>query len=263
MDYGIKDDLRQSVVVTRNEIRKFFRGRKMLLFGSLIVVILLLMTVLPYVLGDGYEDDYTLALVFVMFVAIIIELAGILFTATSLVSEYEERTALILFTRPVRKRAIFIGKLVASILVMAVFAVVYYAFTCVFSMVAVGGVLDNLWKSFGLTFPAIFAVCGMCMLMSSIFKKGSTASIMSMVMMMLLISVIVNIISTFSSLPTWWGFDEAMDSIIYALGDFDAMSGMEVDAYTGAELWRSVYVMLAWGIVTDILAYVVFKKRDF
>lgn len=263
MDYGIKDDLRQSVVVTRNEIRKFMRGRKMLLFSLLIVFILAIMVILPYVLGDGYKDEYTLALVFVMFVAVIIELAGILFTATSLVSEYEERTALILFTRPVRKRSIFIGKLVASILILVVFSIAYYAFTALFSQLAVGGVLDNLWKSFGLTFPAIFAVCGMCMLMSSIFKKGSTASIMSMVMMMLLISIIVNVISTFSSLPTWWGFDEAMDSIIYALGDFDMMEGFEQDVYTGAELWRSVYVMLAWGIVTNVLAYVIFKKRDF
>ncbi len=261
MELGIRDDLRQSVVVTRNELRKFLRGKKMLLFASLIAVVLVLMVALPYLLGEGYQNEYELSMVFVMFVAIIIELAGILFTATSLVSEYEERTALILFTRPIRKRAIFIGKLIASIIVMTAFSIFYFAFTVLFSQIAVGGVLDTLWKAFLLTFPALFAVCGVSMLMSSLFKKGSTASIMSMVVMLLLISLVVNIIAMFSSLPTWWGFNEAMDAILYSLGDF-TVTGVPVH-YTDADLWRSAYVLVTWGLATNMLAYAIFRKRDF
>ncbi len=261
MEQGLRDDLRQSVVVTRNELRKFLRGKKMLLFGAVIAAVLILLTTLPYLLGEGYQEEMTLSFVFITFVPLIIELAGILFTATSLVSEYEDRTALILFTRPIRKRSIFIGKLMASVIVMVVFSIFYYAFTIAFSHLVVGACVDTMWKSFLLTFPGLYAVCGMSMLMSSIFKRGSTASIMTMIVMVLMISIIVTIVAMFSNLPTWWGFEEALNSILYSLGDFATAELGEV--FTDADLWRSAYVMVVWGTVTNILSYVIFRKRDF
>ncbi len=258
---GFADDLRQASVIARNEVEKFLRSRKMLLFGALMALVLVLITVLPYALGDGYSGSYQMALIFVSFATMIVELSGVLFTATSISSEYEERTALILFTRPVRKRSIYVGKLIASIAVVGLFALIYYLYLVVFSFACFGEIADGLWKSAGLTAVHVLAVTGLCMLMSAVFRKSSTASIMSIVFMMFLLSFITQLIATFSSIPTWWGFNESSSAIIYALGSFDMMGDPIV--YSGAELWRSLYVMAGWAVATNIAAYFVFRRREF
>jgi len=104
---GISTYLKQSYVVMKNEIVKFTRGKKMLLFTALIFLVLILLTAVPYLLGDGLTDNATeLAASYSSFVALIVLLFATLFASTSLVSEFEERTALILFTRPVKKSSI-------------------------------------------------------------------------------------------------------------------------------------------------------------
>ena len=45
---GVSTYLKQSYVVMKNEIVKFTRGKKMLLFTALIFLVLILLTAVPY-----------------------------------------------------------------------------------------------------------------------------------------------------------------------------------------------------------------------
>ena len=112
MQIDFKDDIRQAFVISKNEIKKFFRGKKILIFGILILLIILLETIVPFAFNAPYSSKDSLLSSFVSFAVLIVELAGVLFTATSLVSEFEDRTALVLFTKPVNKWSIFAGKLI-------------------------------------------------------------------------------------------------------------------------------------------------------
>jgi len=259
MNTGFADDFRQSLVVMKNEIKKFTRGKKIILFGALIVLVLALLTILPYTLGNGYDSSYSICVLFMNFLAIILELAAVIFTATSIVSEFEERTALILFTKPVKKSSIFIGKLLASLLMVIGFSLVYLLYVAVFSFIATGGVEMGLISSFGIAICGAFALTGLAMLLSAIFKKGSTASIMTLVMLLLVFDIII-LMFALNKLDTWWILTDALNSVIYALGPY--VSGSTVITYTNEELIRSGAVLVVWGIVTNIIAYILFKKRD-
>ena len=253
------DDLRQSFVIAKNEIKKFFRGKKILIFGILILSITLLLAVLPYAFGDQYNSKQELIFGYITFTYLLIELAGVLFTATSLVSEFEDRTALILFTKPVRKGSIFVGKLMASLVVICGFTLCYYLFITLFALIVPGEYTMGFVQSLALTLCGIFGISGLAMFMSSFAKKGSTASILTFVMLMLLLSLISGLLNMYADIDPCWDLTNALGYIVIA---FDP-SALGMEPVTTATLYRSAAVMLTWGVVCSIIAFFIFRRRDF
>ena len=128
---GIMEDLRQALIVSRYEALKFLSGYKLLIFGIIMVASLLLLSIANII----FMDDPTVNSVyssFISFVSLLALLGATLFTSTTLSSEFEERTALVLFTKPIKKSSIFLGKiLIAFALNVAIFAIYYIVTTLV------------------------------------------------------------------------------------------------------------------------------------
>lgn len=250
---GFGGDLRQMLVISKNEIKKFFRGNRILIFTVLVVAILALMTAIPYIWGDGYDSPNVLAQLFTTFVPLIVEIAVVLFTATSIVSEFEERTALILFTKPVKKSTIFLGKLIASLVVVYGFTLIYYAYIVILSLITQSFTIPSgLGTSLGLSLLGGFGCAGLAMLMSSFFKKGSTASIMTLVVVLLLLNTVSSMLYMFAQIDQIWAISSAFD---YCCQIFD---NSRVLTFETASI-----VMVAYGVLCNIAAYILFSRRDF
>ena len=261
------DDVRQSFVVAKNEIRKFLVGKKIILFGLLVLILEALNLIVPFVWGDGFYDPIYGAEALLGNINLFIVIAAVLFTATSIVSEFEERTALVLFTKPIKKWAIFLGKLMASVIIMVLFLAGLYLYAAIAVFAACGEVPGGLLPSFGLAVCGIIATTGMAIFLSSISKKGSTASIMTLVVYLLVLTIVGALIATYAKVDTWWMLDEAMSNIVNSIGVMHVLSyDPVVLAYTYVptdELWRAAGVMWAWGIVLMVAGYFFFQKRDF
>ena len=169
-----KDDMRQVWVVARNEVTKFMRSRKFVLYVGLVALILVLMTVLPYVLGDGLKGTAgSIFSSYISYASLLVVLAATLFASYTIVSEFEERTALILFTRPVKKISIFLGKLLACFALETVVMVLYYIISMVVSFVATGDLVTSFLPSMAMCIAYVFAASGVGMIVSSVFRKGA------------------------------------------------------------------------------------------
>ncbi|MEE3363807.1 MAG: ABC transporter permease [Methanomethylophilus sp.] len=269
MHVDFKDDMRQAYVIAKNEIKKFFRGKKILLFGALVLAVVLLQTIIPIVFNSPYDSKGDVLSSFVSFSVLLVELAGVLFTATSIVSEFEDRTALVLFTKPIRKWSIFVGKLMASMIAVGAFILIYYLYAAILSLTAPGA-FDSVafGQSLVLAFCAVFGVCGVSMLFSAFSKKGSTASILTLVFFILLIGLISGLLNSFAHIETWWSIDDASGYISYVFKGtrpivLDAAPYVDYIALTGADVIRAGAVMIIWGILTNIGAFYLFNKRDF
>lgn len=137
------------------------------------VLVLALLTGMPYLFGGELPDTTTtLSSYYASFVVILVLLFATLFSSTSLVSEFEERTALILFTRPIKKSSILLGKLMASMVVGIIAVGIYYLVTAIISFIVAGGVASDLFVSFGLAVLYLFCMSGIALLISSVMKKG-------------------------------------------------------------------------------------------
>ncbi len=262
------DDIRQSIVVAKNEIKKFMVGKKIILFGILVLALEALNLIVPYVWGNGFSTSLDVTEALLGNITFFIIIAAVLFTATSIVSEFEERTALVLFTKPIRKWAIFLGKLMASVAIMVGFTLIIYLYTAIVCIVACGDVPSALLASLGLAICGIVGTSGLAIMLSSIFKKGSTASIMTLVFYLLVLSMIGTLISTYGNVDTWWMLNDAMSNItncikgVLVIDDPMSMT-YHYDPVSAENLLRSAGVMWVWGIVTAIAGYFIFKRRDF
>ena len=272
----LRGDALQAVTVARNEVVKFLRSRKFVLFGALVAAMLVLTTALPYLLGDGISGSagdvfsnymgYTLLLVL---------LGATLFASYTIVSEFEERTALILFTRPIRRSTVFVGKFAACLILTGAVMVAYYIVAVAVAFAVTGGLVTSFLPSLAMCLAYVFATTGVAMLISSVMKKGGTAAILTFVTILLLISVVSAVISASGTDP-WFMLDTASNAVTNSIPEYVESSnammgelgqelGVSVDGsmIEVADCVKSGAVMIAWGVATLALSYIAFSRREF
>lgn len=271
------DDIRQSGVVATNEVRKFMSARKFRLYLGLVVLIVALMTILPYIVGDGLSGTSgSVFSSYIGYTSFLVMLGATLFASYTIVSEFEERTALILFTRPIRRSSIFLGKLAACYVLVAAVMVVYYAVSLAIAYMVGGTMVTSFLPSLAMCLLFVFAASGVAMLVSSLFKKGGTSAVITFIVILLLLPVISAVLST-AGIDTWFMLDSAMGSITTSIPEYVAQSNetltglaealgivISPDMLTQpADCLESGAVMLTWGLVTLALSFLVFSRREF
>lgn len=257
------DDLRQSYVVMKNELRKHLRGKKILIFSALMVAMIFLITVLPYLVGGGLPTDSSaLISMYLGFSSILALLAATLFTSGTIVSEFEERTALILFTRPIKKWSIFLGKFAASLVLGIAFMGLFYAIVAVISAVMTGVVPSDLIVSLMLLCAYVVGASGIAMMISAIMKKSSTSAILTFVTLLMLISIVTMVLQQVN-VNTWFMIDTASASVTYCLSGIREMLAHIGVIIPAPNVLQDFSVMVVWGIVTAVIAFFIFRKREF
>ena len=179
-----------------------------------------------------------------------------MFSSVTLVSEFEDRTSLVLFTKPIRKASIFMGKFMAAYALSLAFMVVYYLISAVIVLVKTGGFTASMFPSMLYCAIYIFALTGIAMFFSSVMKKSSSASIMTFVFILLVPGIVSAIIAAaMSSSP-----EQVLD-VWYML---NIAEGVITDCITGkaTEELRAVIVMLVWGLVPMLASLRIFRNKQ-
>lgn len=241
----------QMATITQHELNKFVSSKRMYIF---VVLMLAYIIGLTYMGFTSLESDYPptvedFTYLYLSFFGIILLVAAIVFSASSLVSEFEDRTALLIFTRPIKKVSIFCGKLFASLIVTCGFVVLFYVALYGVSLALFDSFMPEIYTSLGYALLFAVAITGIAFLMSSIFKRGSIATIM-VVMIVLLALPIVNQLLLFRGIDGWFWLGDASMIITQVLG-------------TVYDLITPVVVMFMWSVVTIVCSYLLFSRREF
>jgi ABC-2 type transport system permease protein len=210
---------------------------------------------------------------------ILIILAATLFASVAIVSEFEERTALILFTRPIKKTSIFLGKILGCIILETVMIAVFYAGMAVVSLIVAGSLPSELLVSFGIAFLFIVAASGVAIFISSIMKKGSTCAILAFVFLLLILPIISSVISQSTSIDPWFMLDKASDAISTSIPEYvtnmnEMMQNLidhmglppemvEQMMISAPDLVKTTVAMIGWSVVSLVLAWIAFIRREF
>ena len=217
MANSMKESVRQSFVVMKNEIKKYFSGKRMLVFLVLLGIIVFVLVVAPYMFNSKANPTY-----FLMMSSLVVLMASTLFASISIVSEYEERTALIVFTRPISKPSIFTGKALACIVLTIGFTALYYVIAILVSALVNGSVSSDMLVSFGLACAYAFGTIGIAMLVSSVMKKASTATIITFVILAVIITALSMVLNA-ANVDSSWMIDQAANSIMECSEDYRNM----------------------------------------
>ena len=252
LEDNFSDNLRQMGVVMKYEFKKYLRSKKIAILIVLMGIVLFLTTAGPYISGGGLsKDPVTLMSSYISVMGLLVILLSTLLVSGTIVSEFEERTALTLFTKPLRKWSIYLGKVFTACAVSFGFVLVYYAFTAAVCLIVTGTIRSSLLVSLGLAFMYIIGTAGLAIMLSSIMKRSSTATLLTFVLLLIILLIISGLLSS-SSIDPWFMLDlsGAGASINDCLRNTDV------------QIWKYVAAMLAWGVVTGAAGYAAFRRRE-
>lgn len=267
------DDLRQVGVIAQNELRKSIRGRKILLYVLLIGLIVsmnigfliyfpdMLDNIFTGMFGIPVDEQHGMLYMYTGNLSFLTLIGAVLFASYTIVSEFEERTYLLLFTRPIKKTSIFVGKLLACYFVVLVMTMAYYGIYAGHSLIVTGTVSSEMGWSMLLSLFDIFALTSLAMLFSTITKRGSVSALMTFFMVMIVPTMVwallmftdtnlLNPLDTGYQLENYWYLINVAESAISNV------------AITDVNLSKPILSLFLWGIVPLTASWGIFMKKE-
>jgi len=271
------NSLRQIATVTKYELLKYFRGRRLLAIVVLTIIISAIFLIVPPAIGSDYSKDpkeFTVNML--SFLSILAILSATFFGADAIVSEYESKTGYFLFPNPIRKTAIFLGKFIASALVSVGAIGLYYAIAVVSVRVIDGSIPTNTGLSFIYSLFYLFAILAIAYLFSAVMRS-SVYSLVLTFFTFFLILPIVDAVGSFAKLKPWFSVtfaSEISQNIFQSPYPTDKV--FNTTAYSGAsagprsfslvqyspEIRLSLIVMAVYFVVAFLLAIFIARRRE-
>jgi ABC-2 type transport system permease protein len=216
---------------------------------------------------DFKEDPTDFAETFMQFTSTLIIIFVTFFGADALTSEFQNRTAYLLFPNPLRREVMFLGKFIASFAASLCMVGLFYLVIVALSVATIGGVAQYIALSFG--FSALFLMA--CLALSffvSAIMKGSTGAIILTFFLLLMIIPIVQSVGMFSGMKMWF--------LITFIGDLSSTSlnwdhypvdhSETVMGFTYYNYYpdpgTSVITLIAYVVIFCAMAVFLFRRRE-
>jgi len=273
-------DVRQIATVTKYELFKYLRGRRLLAIVLLTVIVSAIFLVVPPVTGSQYAKDPTDFITSMFqFLGVLSILSATFFGADAIVSEYESKTGYFLFPNPIRKTAIFLGKFIASALVSVGTIGLYYMIAAVSVRVIDGSVPANTGLSFAYSLVYLFAILAVAYLFSAIMRSSVYSLLLTFFTFFLVLQV-VDGVGAIAKFKPWFSITFAngisqfilqnpypADKVVNTtapLGSSAGVAGPQAFslAYYYPDVRLSLVVMAAYFVVAFLLAIVVARRRE-
>ena len=270
---GFADDIRQVGVVTQYEILKHLRSKRFFIFAGIAGLVFLLITVLNFIFEGGLPDDPRKFMKMYMGLVYIMVILGVsLLCASTIASEFEERTALLMFPRPIKKTSFFAGKVLACYIICGLIVIIYYLVCMIVSVIAAGGICPDTFGSLGMALLYMVGAGGFALVMSSLFKKSSSAIIVT-IMILFMVFLIVDNIMISSGVEPMFSINYAGKDILNFVSrdptgiyDFDLTPyGFKDMTFTTANPTHAMaaWICAIWAAVTTVISAILFKRREF
>ena len=266
MMYVAVDDFRQVGVIAKNEFRKFVRGRKILLYILLVGLIVALnvyflngSVILEYF--ESMDKSDLVLYLHTSSVSFLVLIGAVLFASYTIVSEFEERTYLLLFTRPVKKTSIFVGKFLACYAIVTIMVLIYYGISALHSFAVAGAVSSAMGYTLFLTLIDIFALSGMAMLFSTLVKRGSVSALMTFFVILMVPSIILALMIFKDPLLMSGGTAYQLENYWYLINVAESAIP-EVVLNINLSLAMPILSMFLWGAIPLTAAWAVFLNKE-
>jgi ABC-2 type transport system permease protein len=268
MSGNLSDDLRQAYVVAKNEFVKYVRGKKIILVGLLLLLVWGLITALPVLFNESMTAKDHFA-GYVSFIYLLVVIIVAMFASGAISSEYEERTALVVFTRPIKKWPIFIGKLFSALILGIAAMALYYLMSIVAIFAYTQELPPNILLSLAFAILYVFAATGVAMMFSSLVKKSGTSAILTFFFLFLITNILYSMLAVYNVEP-WYIIDyvytHISNAVLYGTNVVPPVSQELLEGMTimqpGYDPLKATGVAVAWGVVTLVVSYLLMKRRE-
>lgn len=207
-------------VVIRYEFLKHIRRRRLyVILGLTFVAELAVLIGLPALMG-GFPDNVMVMAALLTVGPSLATIGAVFFAGDAIAGEFEGKTGYMLFTNPVRRITLVIGKYLASCVAVIVLLIFAYAFVTVSLLIIYGNVPIETAKSFGLCLLFAGSVLSVTFFFSSISKGAMGATVMTLLFIMV-ISGIIESVLLMAGKPYWFLLSTGGDSVAAVYGGYE------------------------------------------
>lgn len=265
--------LGQIAVVTKYELLKHLRGMKLLGLVLISLLVTFLVMGLPPLLGTPYPSDITLFVSrFLNFIVIFAVLAGMFFGGDAIVSEYQQKTAYLLFPNPIKRKSIYIGKFAAAVLSSTFALLVFYAIISFFTFSVFGKVPFELIYSIVVAFIVLVAVMSFAFLISTVMKGIASATMLIFFMFFMIMPIVDFAVIAAQGEPVYtltYNADiskyimsnpyPTQDSMSMGMSDSSPLASFSTPV---PQVWPGIPVMLIYFIVCFVAGMMLFERKE-
>jgi len=268
-------DFTQMTRVTQYELLNYVRSLRFIVLLIITLIIVGALTGVTAYYRPGALLVSGLAFYGTWWAAItaLIALCAALFGGDAISGEFQNKTGYFLFAHPVRRSAVFLGKMSAAFLASAVIIAIYAAITVANGWYYTGAPPILFWDSFGFALIYLLGALGFTFLFSSLFKSGAMSIIVTLVLLLFGFALIDELVSALAHVEPWF-------SIVYGsgiIGDvltvpypahYSSMTvGMGPRAITlssyHATIPEGIVIILVYAVLGTIAGYLLFRQEDF
>jgi ABC-2 type transport system permease protein len=214
------NELEKLRIVIGYEFLKHIRRKRLYIILALTVIAELAVLILVPVLGDGYPDSVEVIASLLSVGPSLATLGAIFFAGDAIAGEFESKTGFILFTNPVKRSTLVIGKYIACYGSVALLVILGYVISTISLLVIYGSVPLASGGSFGLCLLYAGAVLSVSFFFSSVMKGSMSATVVTLVFILVISSIISSVLMMTDN-PYWFLLSSNGDTIATIYGGYE------------------------------------------
>lgn len=255
-------------IVTGYEFLKHIRRKRLYVILGLTLVAELAVLILVPVLGDGFPDNVMVMAALLSVGPSLATIGAIFFAGDAIAGEFESKTGFMLFTNPVKRTTLVIGKYLACYGAVLLLVVLGYVIVTISLLAIYGTVPIETLSSFGLCLLYTGSVLSVTFFFSAISKGAMGATVITLVFVMV-ISAIIDSVLMMTGQPTWFLLSTNGDTIATVYGGYELFmeglgggGGMMPFEMETPSIGLSVLSMVGYLAVGFLLSLWISKRRQ-
>jgi len=260
--------------VARYDVFKHLRSRRLIGLMIIEIVLIVLLLLVPPLVGNPYPKNPAefVSSITSTFTGILIVIAATMFAADAISSEYQSRTGYLLFPNPLKKEAIYLGKFLSTFLIAVLAVTIWYWVPILAGLVVTGSISSLAVESYLLALLYAIAASSLGYLISSVMKGSIGAIILTFFLLFMILPVSDGLVGSLGGI-------EPSYSLTYQAGVVDNVfitpyphSTVIIQPIPGdgnitihnfiPQINLAIIVMTCYIIVANIIAIIVFKRRE-
>lgn len=247
------DNLEKLGIVIKYEFLKHIRRRRLwVILGIALLVELLALILVPTLLTGGYPKNVMIMASILTVGPSLAAIGAVFFAGDAIAGEFESKTGFLLFTNPIKRVVLWIGKYLAGLIAVTLLIVFTYVIIAISLAVIYHQVPIQILGSFGLCLLYAAAVLSLTFLFSAISKGSMGATVMTLLFIWVLSGIVESILG-FTNNPYWFMISAGGDSITLPYGSIkELMSGLGLGGNFGGGLASFAPLtigMAVWGML--------------
>ncbi len=207
-------------VVIGYEFLKHIRRRRLYVILALTLFTEVAVLILLPALQGSYPDDVMAMAAILTVGPALAAIGAVFFSGDAIAGEFESKTGYILFTNPVRRTTLVIGKYISSTAAVILLITFGYSIVAISLLSIYGDIPIETLESFGMALLYGGSVISITFFFSALSKGGMGATVITLVFLMV-ISPIVDTVLMLTDTPHWFMLSTAGDSIATVYGGYE------------------------------------------